>query len=90
MTGVGYAGSIPPAALFPAYYPVPAPAVVPVLSPRQKRPRLAPEAWPTIAERARHESLRELATEYAVSHETIRAVVRRMRDTGATQASGWR
>jgi hypothetical protein len=32
---------------------------------------------PSIAERARHESLRDLAAEYGVSHETIRGVVRR-------------
>jgi predicted DNA binding protein len=33
--------------------------------------------WPEIAERARYASLRDLAIEYGVSHETIRAVVRR-------------
>jgi hypothetical protein len=33
--------------------------------------------YPAIAERARHESLRHLAVAYGVSHETIRAIVRR-------------
>ena len=42
----------------------------------QHRPRLAREYWTEIAERARHESLRDLAAEYGVSHETIRAAVR--------------
>ncbi|MGN6758977.1 MAG: hypothetical protein ACTHMJ_21610 [Thermomicrobiales bacterium] len=34
--------------------------------------------WPTIAARAQHESLRDLAAAYGVSHETIRAIVRRV------------
>ena len=46
--------------------------------PPQKCPALPPDTWPTIAERSRHESLRDLAAEYGVSHETIRAVVRRV------------
>ena len=77
---------------FPSHYPVPAPPAEPEPTPppRQQRPRLSPALWPAIAERAHHESLRVLAAEYAVSHETIRAVVRRMQDTGAAQASGWR
>ncbi len=43
----------------------------------QHRPRRARDYWPEIAARARYESLRELAAECGVSHETIRAVVRR-------------
>ncbi|MDP9373665.1 MAG: hypothetical protein M3Q65_14670 [Chloroflexota bacterium] len=64
---------------------------MPVALPRppQQQPQVAPALWAEIAERARYESLRDLAAEYAVSHETIRAVVRRVRDTGAAQASGW-
>ena len=79
VTGVGSARSIPPTALFPAYFPLPAsPAVLkPSPTPRQKHPSIDPAEWPTIAERARHERLRELAAEYGVSHETIRTIVRR-------------
>ncbi len=45
---------------------------------------------PEVAARARHESLRDLALAYGVSHETIRAVVKRVaaaaRDALAPQA----
>ena len=79
VTGVGYASSLPPAALFPAYFPVPAlPAAAPEPPPRQKRPRLSRTLWPEIAELARYASLRDLAAEYGVSHETIRGIVRRV------------
>ncbi len=79
VTGVGYASSIPPAALFPSYFPVPLPsAAAPEPPPRQHRPHLPRTLWPEIAERARYASLRDLATEYGVSHETIRSIVRRM------------
>ena len=46
-------------------------------TPPQKRSQLDPALWAEIAERARYESLRDLAIAYGVSHETIRAVVRR-------------
>ena len=36
-----------------------------------------PAFWPEIAERAAHTSLRDLADEYGVSHETIRAILKR-------------
>jgi len=45
----------------------------------QHRPQLPPACWPEVAARARHESLRDLALAYGVSHETIRAVVKRVR-----------
>ncbi|HEY8599828.1 MAG TPA: hypothetical protein VIL85_15435 [Thermomicrobiales bacterium] len=45
--------------------------------PAQQRPALAHDEWTVIAERARHESLRDLAIVYGVSHETIRATTRR-------------
>jgi cytochrome oxidase assembly protein ShyY1 len=80
--------------VFSAYFPVshperPTPAPVAVTSvaappPALRRslpqhaPRIDPVNWPTIAERARHESLRDLACAYGVSHETIRAIVRRV------------
>ena len=40
-------------------------------------PRLDRARWPDIAERARYESLRDLAAGYGVSHETVRAIVGR-------------
>jgi hypothetical protein len=54
-------------------------------TPKQKRPRIHPVDWPGIAERARYESLRDLAAEHGVSHETIRAIVGRV---AAAQRSG--
>ena len=77
-TGVGSASSIPPAALFPTHYPVPALPVAPEPPPHQKRPQLSPTVWPEIAERARDASLRDLAADYGVSHETIRTIVGRI------------
>jgi hypothetical protein len=47
-------------------------------TPKQKRPRIHPADWPEIAERAQFESLRDLAAEYSVSHETVRAIVKRV------------
>ena len=76
--GFGSARSIPSAGLFPTHYAVPASPVAPEPPPRQKRPHLPRDLWPAIAERARHASLRDLAVEYGVSHETIRAIVRRV------------
>ena len=84
VTGVEYApshmlsGGVR-AVRFPAYSPVFAPELLTmdVTRPKQQRPRLDRSLWPVIAERARRESLRDLAAEYGVSHETIRAVVRR-------------
>ncbi len=82
----------PAATVFPSRFPVPAPptrsSTTPPV-PQQHRPRLAPERWSEIAERAQYESLRDLAAEYGVSHETIRAVVQRVGGTQlAEQAAG--
>ena len=84
VTGVEYAASHMlsdgvRAVRFPTYSPVSAPELPAqaAMRPKQQRPRLDCSLWPVIAERARHESLRDLAAEYGVSHETIRAVVRR-------------
>jgi hypothetical protein len=44
----------------------------------QHTPQIDPATWPIIAERARYESLRDFAAGYGVSHETIRAIVRRV------------
>jgi hypothetical protein len=66
-------------ACFPTRFPTGLPAVeaeeVPV-PPLQRRPRHDRPSWPAISERAKYESLRDLAAEYGVSHETIRTVVR--------------
>ena len=55
-------------------------AVIPMSAtiPAQQRLALAHDEWTVIAERARHESLRDLVIVYGVSHETIRAIVRRV------------
>ncbi len=52
---------------------------MPVALPRppQHQPQVAPALWAEIAERARHESLRDLAAEYGVSHQTISNIVKR-------------
>jgi hypothetical protein len=42
--------------------------------------------WPKIANRARHESLRDVAGDYGVSHERIPAAVRREHLQGAARA----
>ena len=87
MIGVEYASAtregqgIAGMAVFPDYYLGPfAPEAPPpaALIPPQQRPRLPRSSYPAIAERARHESLRDLAAEHGVSHETIRAIVRRV------------
>ncbi len=66
-------------ALFPAYYPLPAPRdESAALLPARQRPRRAPACWPEIAARAEQESLRDRAMTYGVNHEIIRAIVRRM------------
>jgi hypothetical protein len=77
-------------AVFPDYYLGPFAPEAPVSAaspPLQQRPRLPRSSYPTIAERARHESLRDLAAEYGVSHETIRAVVRRVVGTRLAAAA---
>jgi hypothetical protein len=75
-------------ACFPARFPTGLPPVVAEEEyvPPQHRPRLDRALVPAIAERARCESLRDLAAEYGVSHETIRAVVRRTRTAARAAA----
>ena len=71
-------------ACFPARFPTGLPREnMPqeISLPKQWRPWLDRAQWPAIAERARHESLRDLAAEYGVSHETIRSIVRPTRQT---------
>ena len=93
MVGVQYAPSHTQAGgsgpeRFPAYSPIfaPKPPTKGSATPKQQRPRLDRALWPIISDRARYESLRDLAAEYGVSHETIRAIVRRA--AGAHDAAG--
>ncbi|MDP9375851.1 MAG: transposase family protein [Chloroflexota bacterium] len=55
---------------------------MPTRTPPHKQPHLECRLWPEIAERARHESLRNVAAEYGVSHETIRTILRRLTALG--------
>jgi len=59
-------------------------ADVPVAPPQpaQCRPRFKPCQPQEIAVRALHERLRTLTAEYGVSHETVRAMVRRVGSAG--------
>ena len=57
------------------HFAVAIPAIL--VRPPQQQPQLDAALWPAIAERARYASLRDLAAEYGVSHETVRAIVRR-------------
>jgi len=59
--------------------------LAPPTIPAQKRAHLDATLWPRIANRARHESLRDLAIAYSVSYETIRTVVRRVNAAGCTR-----
>ena len=58
------------------YFPVDCRVMLPHAA--QHQPLVDPAVWPEIAERARYTSLRDLAAEYGVSHETIRTIVRRL------------
>ena len=57
------------------YFPVESRVILP--RPAQHWPHVDLTFWPEIAQRARHESLRDLAAEYGVSHETIRTILQR-------------
>ena len=61
------------------YFPIVAlPPEQPTTNPPvHKRPRLAPNVDAELAERAQYESLRDLAVAHDVSHETVRAALRR-------------
>jgi hypothetical protein len=61
-------------------YPVESP--IATRQPVQHGLHLEPALCPEIAGLARHESLRELAAEYGVSHEAIRFVLRRKAASG--------
>ena len=50
--------------------------------PREPQHSIPPEEWPNVVRRIieHHESLRQVATEYGVSHETIRRILRASRN----------
>jgi hypothetical protein len=54
----------------------------------QHTPRIAPEHWPEVAERAKAASLRDLAVAYDVSHETIRKIVWTVKERQRIPAPG--
>ena len=72
LIGVGYAPLHVPPESASLYLPVALLPPLGIIPPSHKRPRLAADAGPELAERLRHESLRDLAAAYDVSHETIR------------------
>ena len=50
--------------------------------PREPHYGIAPEEWPNVVRRIveHHESLRQVAAEYGVSHETVRRILRTSRN----------
>lgn len=56
--------------------------------PAHKRPRLAAALDAELAERARYESLRDLAVAYGVGHETIRGALQRRHRRGLAALAG--
>jgi hypothetical protein len=64
-------GSIPP--LLPSQQHV---------GPREPNSGIPPEEWPSVVRRVMedHESLRRVAAEYGVSHETVRRILRTFRN----------
>ena len=59
--------------LFPVYTPT-----ILVVRPKGKLPS---PLWPDLTERHKNESLRQLANEYGVSHETVRRTITRARNS---------
>jgi len=53
--------------------------------PREPHHSIPPEAWPNVVRRIieNHESLRQVAAEYGVSHETVRRILRASRNQRA-------
>ena len=72
VTGVGYAPSQASPEAAALYLPIQLLPPVEHTLPDHKRPRLSATAGAELTERLRRESLRDLAAEYDVSHETIR------------------
>ena len=46
-----------------------------------KGPRIPRERWPAVAARAEREGLRAVARDLGVSHETVRSLLRTIRDS---------
>ena len=44
-----------------------------------KGPLITRERWPEVAARAEREGLRSVARDFGISHETVRAIVKRVR-----------
>jgi hypothetical protein len=44
-----------------------------------KGPRIPREHWAEVARRAKHEGLRAVARDFGVSHETVRAITKRVK-----------
>ena len=63
-------GSLPP--LLPSHQ---------YAGPREPNSGIPPEEWPNVVRRVseKHDSLRQVAVEYGVSHETIRRILRTSR-----------
>ena len=88
MTGIGYARSTSTfpdtnaVACFPTHFLTGLPFIVTTqvtAPPEHRRSQLERAQWSEIAKRARFESLRDLAVEYGVSHQTISNIVHRER-----------
>lgn len=70
--------------VFPTHYPVWAPSDMDSSITKERLPKIDPALWPEIARRAQSESLRELATTYSVSSETIRRILKTISSKGVT------
>ncbi len=46
-----------------------------------KGPCIPPERWHEVTVRAKREGLRAVARDYGMSHETVRSIVRRVRES---------
>jgi len=80
VTGVRYAPSQADRGDTAHYFPIAALPSVPPVPPAHKRPRLTAALGGELAERVRHESLRDLAVAYDVSHETVRGTLQRQHE----------
>jgi hypothetical protein len=69
------------AAALPSYFPIPAKVASPAAEHQRIAPgmRLSSDQRQAISMRAAHKSLRSLADEFSVSHETIRRIARQVR-----------
>ncbi len=80
VTGVGYAPSQAHRENTTHYFPIAALPAGPHELPAHQRPRLPAALGAELTERVRHESLRDLAVAYDVSHETVRGMLQRQHE----------